>query len=89
MQGQAMREKKKTGRPGARLAAVLLLCALTAGAKHWRPQAAQALQTWSVGQEDNRVLQAFAALGSSMEQGDGLGQAVQAFCAEMTGDGIS
>ena len=82
-------ECRRTSRLGVRLAAALMLCALTLCAKLYYPQAAQTLRPWIVGREDNRVALAFAALSGSMEQGLGIRQAVQAFYAEMTGDGIS
>lgn len=72
-----------------RLLAAALLCALALAAKARYPQAAQALAPWLVGRADNRVTTAFAALGSALEQGDGLGRAAAAFCAEMSGDGLS
>lgn len=63
-----------------------LLCALTFGLKRWYPQTAQTLRPWIIGQEDNRVMQAFSALTDTMQQGKSVGQAVQAFYMEMTGE---
>lgn len=73
----------------ARRAVSLALCALTLGAKLYYPQAAETLRPWLIGQEDNRVVSAFAALEGSMEAGAPLRRAVQAFYLEMTGDGLS
>lgn len=86
-----MDESKKQKPNGMllRLAISLLLCAVTFGVKHWYPQSVEALRPWIVGRQDNQVSQAFAALGDSMEQGKGLGQAVQAFYAEMSGHEVS
>ncbi len=49
------------------------------------PAGAAAAETWLLGPDGNRVAAAFAALEAAM--GDGVGQAVTAFCQEMTGRG--
>ena len=68
---------------------VLLLCITILGAKLWFPETAAVVETWLIGDTSNPVVQAFSALENGMSQGDGTGQAVQAFCAEIAGHGIS
>lgn len=65
-----------------RILAALLIIALLIFAKQFYPRPANILEAWLFGEEINPVTQAFAALSDSMEQGEGLGQAVQAFCGE-------
>lgn len=80
------RPNKALGIVSFQLVVAALLCALSFGLKQWYPQAAQTLRPWIIGQEDNRVMQAFSALTETMEQGQSLGEAVQAFYMEITGE---
>ena len=61
---------------GAVLAAVL--------ARGLLPGPAAAAEAWLLGPAGNRVTAAFAALEDAF--GDGVGEAVAAFCAELSGD---
>lgn len=72
-----------------RLAAALLLCALTLACKLWYPSTAKELRPWIVGSDGNRVSQAFAGLTSSVEKGMPVGKAIEVFYAEMTEDGTA
>jgi hypothetical protein len=65
-----------------RFLSVILLAALLFFAKQHYQKPADALEAWLFGEASNPVTQAFASLSDSMEQGDGLGQVVQAFCEE-------
>ena len=75
----------KHGSRWVRLVAALLLCCLMLAAKHCGIGLAEEVRPWLFGSADNAVAQAFSALSGSLEQGENLGQAVQAFCGEMSG----
>ena len=75
----------KHGSRWVRLLAALLLCCLMLAAKHCGIGLAEEVRPWLFGSADNAVAQAFSALSGSLEQGENLGQAVQAFCGEMSG----
>ena len=72
-----------------RILSVILLVTLLIFAKQHYQEPANVLEAWLCGEEINPVTQAFAALSDSMEQGEGLGQAVQAFCGEVDEDACS
>ena len=72
-----------------RFGVVLLLAALLFFAKQHYQKPADTLEAWLFGEEHNPVTQAFAALSDSMEHGEGLGQAVQAFCEEKSDSAYS
>ena len=89
MEVSSVQEGTRPVRRSIRVALSLLLCAAALAAKLWYPQAAGALEAWITGGEDGCVAEAFAAFRDSMALGDPVHQAVEAFCAEMTDNGIS
>lgn len=72
-----------------RILLTLILCAAALAARIQHPDAARTLETWLIGPEGNPVVQAFAGMEYAMGEGGGIGQAVQVFCTEMTGDAPS
>ena len=74
------RSKKRLLRGGA----ILLLCGAAVAARFCWPCPAASVETWFLGPEGNPVTAALAALEDGM--GDGVGQAVAAFCEEFSDD---
>ena len=60
------------------LCVVLVLCRIA-----W-PDGASTLRRWIVGDGSEQVQQAFFRMEQALEEGDGLGEAWEAFCGELT-----
>ena len=85
LQRRAGRRRRVRGLPlKFRLALALGLCVAMVLCRIAWPAGASTLRRWIVGDGSEQVQQAFFRMEQALEEGDGLGEAWEAFCGELT-----